>query len=134
MIDLVCVDPKRIEEVWPHARELIRSAIDYTELSDFSDIENEVLYGDQLLWLAWDGKSIEAAATTKIIKVNNRKILILVACAGHNRNSWMPLREKIEQYGKDEACDRVRLFGRKGWERALPDYHVEHVIMEKGLV
>ena len=131
--ELVCVDPKRVNDVWPLARELIRSAIDYTELNDFSDIETDVLYGDQLLWLAYENKSIEAAATTQIIKVRNQKVLILTACAGHDRGRWLPLFEKIEQFGRDEGCKRCRIYGRKGWERVLNGYRVEHVILEKVL-
>jgi len=131
---LVCVDPKRINEIWPYARELIKSAIERTGLSNFSDIETDVLRGDQLLWLAWNGKAIEAAATTHLVKINNKKLLILTACAGHDRSRWLPVREKIEAYAKAEGCKRIRLYGRKGWQRVLPDYRVEHIIMEKALI
>jgi hypothetical protein len=31
---------------------MIRAAIERTDLSDFADIEKDVLAGDQLLWLA----------------------------------------------------------------------------------
>lgn len=132
-VNLVCVDPKRINEVWPHARELIRSAIDYTGLNDFSDIETDILYGDQLLWLASENNSIEAAATTQIAKVNNQKICVLTACAGHHRERWLPLFEKIEQFAKNEGCVSMRIYGRKGWERVLNGYRVAHVILEKEL-
>ena len=40
--ELACVDPERIAEVWPHARHLIKSAIDQTGLSDFAEFEAEV--------------------------------------------------------------------------------------------
>lgn len=130
MAELVCVDPKQIREFWPHARELVKAAIDHTGLNDFDAVECDVLRGDQLLWLAWNG-SIEAAATTKLIKIGERKICILVACSGHHRERWMPLLEKIETYARAEGCEAMRLYGRKGWERVLTDYRVEHVIMEK---
>ena len=42
---------------------LIRAAIERTNLSEFADIENAVLSGDQLLWLAISDH-VEAAATT----------------------------------------------------------------------
>jgi hypothetical protein len=44
-----------------------------------------------------------------------------------------PLFERIEQYAKDEGCSAIRLYGRKGWERVLDGYKVEHVILEKAL-
>lgn len=132
-VELVCVDPDRVDEVWPLARGLIRSAIERTGLSDFSDIENEVLCGRQLLWLAWNGMTIEAAATTHLVKNGERPVCILSACAGHNRERWLPLFEKIENYARAENSSCVRIYGRKGWERVLTGYRVEHVILEKAL-
>jgi hypothetical protein len=126
---LVCIDPARIDEIWPHAKHLIRSAIERINLSRFEDTEKDVLDGLQLLWLAWDGTSIEAAATTQLV----RPVCILTACAGHHRERWLPLFEKIERYAKNEGCSTMRIYGRKGWERVLDGYRVEHVILEKTL-
>jgi hypothetical protein len=128
LVELICVDPKRIAEFWPHARALIKTAIEKTDLSDFDDIERDVLSGDQLLWLAWSG-SIEAAATTHL----SRGVCTLTACAGHHRERWLPLFEKIEDYAKAEGCKSMRLYGRRGWERVLNGYRAEYVILEKAL-
>lgn len=127
-VELICVDPEQIFEFWPHARGLIKAAIDATGLSDFSDIEHQVLNGDQILWLAWSGK-IEAAATTQLVG----SVCTLVACSGYNRERWLPLFEKIEQYAKDAGATIMRIYGRPGWQRVLTGYRVEHVIMEKAL-
>lgn len=128
MIDLVCVDPKNIQQFWPLARDRIRVAIETTGLSPFAETERQVLAGEQLLWLAWSG-SIEAAATTHL----SDNVCTIVACSGHYRDRWISLRDKIEAYAKAEGCKRMRLYGRKGWERVLTDYRVEHIVMEKAL-
>jgi hypothetical protein len=127
-VELVCVDPKRIAEFWPHARQLIKTAIEKTDLSDFRDIEYDVLSGDQLLWLAWSG-SIEAAATTHL----SRGVCTVTACAGHNRERWLPLLDMIEAYAAAEGCKCIRAYGRRGWERVLNGYKTEYVILEKAL-
>jgi len=129
--ELACVDPARIFEVWPHARHLIKSAIDQTGLSDFSEFEAEVLAGRQLLWLAIVDKTIEAAATTHLTLTNGRKVCVLTACAGHQRERWLSLMQRLEQFAKSEGCAVMRIFGRKGWHRVLDGYHVEHVVLEK---
>lgn len=121
-----CVDPKRIEEYWPAARQLIRTAIEHENLSDFYLIEKEVLEGDQLLWIA-HCNGIEAAATTRL----SRNVCTIVACSGHHMERWQHLLGLIESYARAEKCKCVRLYGRKGWERVLKDYRVEHVVMEK---
>jgi len=132
LVSLVCVDPARVAQIWPVARQFIRSAIERTDLSEFADIEREVLSGDQLLWLAWSGQ-IEAAATTHLIKTKDKPVLVITACGGHGHKRWRHLLAKIEDYARKEGAKCVRIYGRKGWERALDNYRVEHVILEKAL-
>jgi hypothetical protein len=127
-VDLVCIPPNRINEFWPLVRDRIRVAIETTGLSPFSETERQVLNGEQLLWLAWSDQ-IEAAATTHL----SDNVCTIVACSGHCRERWLPLLAKIENYARNEGCRCMRLFGRRGWERALKDYRVEHIVMEKVL-
>ena len=124
-VDLLCVNPADIQKTWPLARDLIRAAIERTGLSDFADIEKDVLAGDQLLWLAISDR-VEAAATTHL----SRGVCTLTACSGHQMERWLPLFSTIEKYAKDEGC-KMRIYGRPGWQRVLTGYHVEHVVLEK---
>lgn len=128
--DLLCVDPQDVHQIWLQAAPLIKTAIERTGLSEFSDIEDQVFSGDQLLWLALSDH-IEAAATTHLIKTGGKPVLVITACSGANRERWLPLFAKIEKYGKDEGCKCVRIYGRVGWQRVLNGYRVEHVILEK---
>lgn len=128
-VDLICIDPLRVSEFWPFAKWLIKAAVDRTNLSDFADIEKQVLAGEQLLWLAWSDR-IEAAATTHLAG----NVCTLTACSGHNRKRWLSLFAQIENYAKQEGCTAMRIFGRRGWERVLDGYRVEHVVLEKELI
>lgn len=125
--DLLCVNPADVHKTWPLARDLIRAAIERTGLSDFEDIEKDVLSGDQLLWLAISDH-VEAAATTHL----SRNVCTLTACSGHQMERWLPLFSTIEKYAKAEGC-KMRIYGRPGWQRVLDGYRVEHVILEKVL-
>jgi hypothetical protein len=127
--DLVCVDPARIDEFWPHVKHFIRCAIEETGLSDFADIERDVLAGNQLLWLVWNGQSIEGAGTTQLFK----GVCVITAFAGHQRERWQQLVSHVEKYAADEGCNSVRIYGRKGWERVLNGYRADYVILEKAL-
>lgn len=130
--DLVCVDPARIGEVWPLVRERIRLAIERTGLSDFDRVEADIISGKQLVWMAWDG-DISAVATTEKSSIGTRTVCTLTACQGYERDKWLPLFEKIEDYARDEGCSSMRLYGRVGWQRVLDGYKVENVVMEKVL-
>lgn len=130
--DLLCVPPDRVREFWPHVEPLIRGALERTELSDPRDIERDILSGSSLLWLAWaDG--IEAAAASQVVRIGEKKVCIITACGGANRERWLPLIEGIENYARIEGCSCVRIYGRKGWLRVLGGYEAKHVIMDKDL-
>jgi len=129
MTDLICIDPAQIDVFWPHVKHLIRSAIERTGLSRFEDIERSILAGNQLVWIAWNGGNIEAAASTQLVN----GACEIVACSGEHRERWLSLISKIEDYAKAEGCRCMRIIGREGWERALDGYRREYVILEKAL-
>jgi hypothetical protein len=122
-----------VDRVWPHARGIIKRASDKTGLGDFAQQEREILSGLQLLWLASDGQTIEAAATTQLVNENGRKICVLVACGGKDRARWLPLLDGIEDFARKEGCAEMRIYGRKGWERVLSGYRSRYVILGKEL-
>jgi hypothetical protein len=133
--ELLCVDPKRIHEIWPHVAPLLRRAIARTGLSAFADIEQDILRGNALLWLAVGGEggatAIEAAASTSLQQTDGGKVCIITACAGADMARWLPLINHIEAYAKEEGCRCVRIFGRKGWLRVLEGYRATSVVLDK---
>lgn len=131
--ELVCVDPERIHEFWPFVEPLLRPAIERTGLSAFCDIEYDILSGDALVWLAWNGKDIEAAASTSLSETDSGKVCIVTACGGKALKRWIDLLRLIEAYAKREGCVFTRIYGRKGWQRVLDGYGVKHVILERRL-
>ncbi len=132
LIDLVCVDPKRVHEFWPVAGPMLKTAVLRTNLAAWQDIEYDILYGDALLWLVWSGK-IEAVVSTGLYETDAGKVCVITALAGENMSRWLQLISKIETYAKDEGCKCVRIYGRKGWARVLDGYLEKNVILDKEL-
>lgn len=131
--ELICVDPKRVREIWPHVAPLLKAACVRTELNAFADIESDILSGRSLLWLAWNGEALEAAAATILINSEIGKVCIITVCGGHHMRRWLPLIAEIENCARAEGCIRVRIFGRKGWLRVLEGFEEKHIIMDKDL-
>jgi hypothetical protein len=102
-------------------------------ISDFSAVERDVLGGGALLWLAWDGEEIVAAAVTELSLVRGRKLCTIVACGGRARRRWLHLLAELETFARREGCEATRICGRRGWTRVLPDYRATRVILEKEL-
>lgn len=131
MAELVCVDPKRAGEIWPHVGPLLNSACCRTGLNAFSDIEADILAGRSLLWVAWNGGAIESAAATVLINSESGKVCIITVCGGRGMKRWLHLVGQLEDYARCEGCARVRIYGRKGWLRLLDGYEQKYVIMDK---
>ena len=131
--ELVCIDPARIYEIWPHVRSLLEQACRRTALNAFADFAADILAGRSLVWVAWNGSAIEAAAATILINSDIGKVCVITLCAGRKMQRWLRLIDRIEDYARDEGCARIRIFGRKGWMRVLREYEAGHVVMEKRL-
>jgi hypothetical protein len=130
---LVCVDPRHVHDIWPHAALLLKRAIAKTGLASFSAIERDVLVGSSLLWIAWNGSAVEAAASTSLQQTEAGKVCIITACAGTGMRRWQSLIGGIEAYAEAEGCRCVRIFGRRGWARVLDGYEQTYAIIDKPL-
>jgi hypothetical protein len=135
--ELVCVDPERVHEIWPLAEPVLRRAIARTGLSSFRDVEREILCGNSLLWLAVEGEGSEitilAAASTRLQQTDAGKVCVITACGGERMPRWLNLIDRIEEFARNEGCTCVRIYGRKGWLRALDGYEQTHIILKKEL-
>ncbi len=101
------------------------------DLGTFRCVEDDVLEGGSLLWLAWNAPKIEGAAVTQISLTERSKVCTIVAYGGEGKR--VSLITSIEKYAKAEGCDVVRILGRKGWLRWLKDYSAPKVVLEKRL-
>ena len=130
---LLSIDPQHVRSIWPLVAPLLRRAISKTGLSAFATIERDVLDGVSLLWVAWNGQAIEAAASTSLQWTEAGKVCVITACAGAGISRWRSLIRGIETYAEAEGCRRVRIFGRKGWARVLDGYEETYAIIDKHL-
>ena len=130
---LICIPPAQVRDFWPHVSPLIAAAMRKGRLTDFADVERVVLAGGALLWLAWTGETIKAAAVTQLGQANGEKFCTIVACGGRERGGWLHLIAGLERYAQAEGCAAMRIYGRRGWLKLLPAYRVARVLLEKKL-
>lgn len=125
--------PSDVAAFWPYVQDLIdagfaaNNEITPALAADFADAK-------ALLWIAWarEGK-ILAALITRLVRYRHGRVCIMTACAGGSFQRWKDFHREIEAYALAEHCVAVRIDGRAGWERALPDYQRVAVTLEKRL-
>ncbi len=132
-MDLICVPPAQVPKVWPKVKPLIFEAMRRGDFGAFAPVEDDVLDGDALLWVAYDEKEIVAACVSQISETEWRKVCTIVACGGSEMRRWLGLLDQIEAYAKAEGCSASRIVGRDGWSAVLPAYRPHRVVLEKEL-
>lgn len=141
--ELICIPPDCVHLVWPRVAGLIEAAMRRGDLSSFAAVAAAVGAGRAQLWVAVARPDeIAAAAVTELHQTEWRKVCCIVACGAHQRvharlrrhegkERWLHLLAPIEDFARAEGCDAMRIMGRKGWARVLPDYKVNRIVLEK---
>jgi hypothetical protein len=130
---LILVEPENVNKVWAGVEKMIAAAMEKLNIGDLGVTKRELLAGEALLWLAWNGEDVKAAAVTQIGKANGTKVCTIVGCGGHGIKEWLPLIAGLEVYAAQENCRAMRIIGRPGWKRALPDYKPIGIVLERTL-
>ncbi len=130
---LFCVDPALVSEIYPIVKDCIYQAIKRGNFGAYQPVENNVLAGRSLLWVAVIDGRMRAAAVTSICQTEWRRVCEIIACGGKGMSEWISLIEGLEKYARKEQCSAIRIIGRVGWQRVLKDYKPRRVILEKDL-
>lgn len=121
---LVCIDPEKINLIWPQVSHFIHAAFvtglgDDTPETVKADLDNKMA----LLWVVWDGKGLIAAATTKLmVQPNGRKQCVITSCGGRELPRWIGFIKELEDYARAEGCTQFRMMGRPGWKTWFKEY------------
>ena len=130
---LLCVAPELVRQALPLADRYIRTAIESVAISEPEDAFANVIEGRALLWMVVDGEKIVGAVVTELQVFKGRKTCVIIAYGSDDHTGCGHLITNLEAFARAEKCAAIRLNGRKGWMRRLPDYSVKAVIMEKAL-
>lgn len=131
---LVCVDPVKVPEIWPHVVALLEKAVFSGRGDDtIEEIRADLDAQRQLLWIGWDGEAIIVAATTKIVESGMGKRCIITTCGGRKLRAWQHFIADMEAFATREKCTTLRIHGRHGWKRILTGYQEPWVAIEKRL-
>lgn len=133
-IELACVEPRHVHEIWPLVEPFIVRAFAACQGDDSPEIVRQDLNrGKSLLWVILGDKDIIGVVTTKIVVTTAKKLCVVTSCAGKQIHRWIHFLKRVELYAASEGCDCVRVMGRRGWKRALPQYHEPWICLEKKL-
>lgn len=123
---LVPLPPDKIDDAWPliegYARQMAERFPDDWPVPE---IQRAAAEKEITLWLVWHPTEKQAyalAATCVARKPSGKRLLVIELCVGRDSERWVHLIAQLEEFGRQNGCERVELRGRSGWARRLPDY------------
>ncbi len=131
------VPPQEVGLIWKQIEPLLNKPL---EIDGYAykpkDVFDSLLIQKMQLWISWNTKTniVEAAIITEIIEYPQLRSCRYFLAGGTNMKVWFnPMKEQIEQWAKQNNCQRIELVGRKGWVKWLKDYKQKHIILMKEL-
>ena len=115
-----------VEAWWPLVEEYLNAALKHG-LGEYStsDIKSACISKNMQLWVKID-KEVQGAFVTKISKYPQKNILCVLLLGGKEFMTWRDEADALlNAFGKENDCEYVELFGRKGWGKILKDINYE---------
>lgn len=126
-LTISAVPPPAVEIVWADAEPFFQRAVETTDgVYDIETVRRGLGTGEYVLWVVMDGTKIIAAGTTSIRNYPNAKALTIDWLGGERMPEWLEQSMSVmRSFAKDNGCDFVEGYGRKGWGRALQRFGFE---------
>lgn len=126
---LITYQSEEIEGIWPLIEPLIRKV--FNKIEDrytTASLKAMLLKKELQLWTSFDGKL--TFCLTHVAIYPRYKILEIFMLGGSGFN-WLQFQPVLEKWGKEIGCKSIRIYGRKGWGRKLPDFKIKQFVYEK---
>lgn len=133
--ETILVDPAALTApVWAECVRFLAPAIarsdgESTEASVLLDVARERA---QLWRIVRDDRVVGAIVTSIVVYGSGRRVL-LIQFAGGELEDVAPSVQRLEEFAAATFCDAVKIYGRKGWAKVLPEYRMRFVAFGKEL-
>ena len=80
------------------------------------------------LWVKFNKEGVEGAFITKISKYPQKNLLCVILLGGDKFQEWRDEADALlNAFGKENNCEYVELFGRKGWGSMLRELDYKEI-------
>lgn len=101
---------------------------------DMPTLLHKLAVGEGTLWVAYDNGRFVGGAITQIYDHCGFRAIQLVALGGVEFERWHDEMNKwLTVYGKLHGAKRIEFYGRRGWEKILPEYKLNRIMMVREL-
>ena len=116
------IAPPLVEKMFPQCAGWLERAVARCKDEDIGDVRDECAEGDAELWVAYIGKELSGVFVTQLQQSKFRRVLELRYLAGMPFRHWIETQPTLMAWAKQRGCDVIRIRGRRGWLRLLPEH------------
>ena len=128
----------KISTVWETISPLIFNGLAVAPDVTVSGLADGLVDGSIQMWIVTKDAEATAAFLTSIERDAQEWVLSLYAMSGRDAKDWVgDCHAAMDVFAQAEGCARVRMCGRKAWQRILPEeYRVtssrgDHLVYER---
>lgn len=111
------IKPECVADVWQSARTALALSIAFMGERNDHDLLCQLVTGNAQLWRVYDGWAV-----TEIIPYPRRRVACLSLFGGKfNRHAVREMRAVLYAWAKHYHADEIRVIGRRGWLKFLPE-------------
>lgn len=115
---LVKVSRWQVQQLWPWYRGSIKRAADENPEVSVDETARDLLSGHAQLWQLVGGVMV-----TRVDKYHDHKTLVVCLLSGYGLWTWGPaLDQATQDVAKGWNCQKVKIIGRRAWEKLLKPY------------
>ena len=133
---IVPVPVDKLAEVLPHIQPLILEAVAaYDGRHTYQSMMELILAEHVVLFVAAEGGTAHGLIGAQISQEpSGLRTCQFRFVSGPGFRRWSDLAlDTVEAFAKHHGCHRMEGMGRKGLAKAMPDYKITHVMLEKDL-
>jgi hypothetical protein len=116
------VSPRLVAAMLPECEGWLARAVERCKDENVDDVKAECLTGAAQLWVAYVGDELSGVFVTQICETARRRVLELRYLAGMPHRYWTEMQPALAVWAKQRGCVAIRIRGRKGWLRVLPNH------------
>jgi len=134
-IDVVAIPADRVGAYWPSVAEFVWPAFEhFPGEMDLPTLLRRLSIGEGTLWVAFGDGRFFGGCITQLYDYPAFRAVQIVGLGGVEFSRWhAEMNVWLDRYAKLHGATRLEFYGRRGWEKMLPEFKVNRIMMVREL-
>lgn len=129
------IDPNQMPKMWGDLGPLVQEACNWSDGESTPEtVVDGICKGEYVLVAFMHGL---VPSSILVLTLSNfpsgKRIMEVLLASGSGMKHWMKFEEKIAEFARMFGCASIRMIGRDGLQRMLPEWKRVAIVLERGV-